>query len=384
MTMEFATRAIHAGQAADPGSGDVVPPIHLTTVYAYEASGETRSGFTYIRDGNPTRAALETCLAALENAPADCPALCFSSGMAATDGAMRLLRPGERVLLAQDVYGGTTGLAEEVLRPSGIEVAYADAIDTAAFVDAITPGTQLVWIESPSNPLLRITDIAAVVAAAHRVGARVAIDSTFGTPYFQTPLDLGVDIVMHSTTKYLGGHSDLLGGVLIVRDAGLRRRLYALQRLTGGVAAPFDCWLTLRGVKSLAARMRVHESNALAIAQFLARHSAVEAVHFPGLPGHPQHALARRQMRGFGGMVSFEVKGGAAQAKAFMQRVQVFTVAASLGGVESIVSYPPMMSHVALTREQRYQLGISDGFLRLSVGLEDPQDLIADLEQALG
>ena len=380
--MEFATKAIHTGPEAAE-HGDVIPPLHLTSIYAFESPGETRAGFEYIRYGNPTRAALETCLAGLENAPADCPALCFSSGMAAIDCAMRLLRPGERVLIARDVYGGTSKLANEVLQPAGIKVAYADAIDADAFAAAMTPDTRLVWIESPSNPLLRITDIRAVAEAAHRLGSLVAIDSTFATPYLQTPLDLGVDIVMHSSTKYLGGHSDLLGGALIMRDAALRKRLYELQKVTGAVAAPFDCWLTLRGVRSLAARMRVHEENARAVAHYLKSHPHVMAVHYPGLPEHPQHALAARQMLGFGGMVSFEIQGGGEAARALLQSTKVFVLAGSLGGVESIISYPPLMSHIALSSEERYALGITDGLVRLSIGLEDTKDLLADLEQAL-
>ncbi|HZT42213.1 MAG TPA: PLP-dependent aspartate aminotransferase family protein [Chthonomonadaceae bacterium] len=381
--MQFSTRAIHAGQEADPSVGAVSPPLHLSAIYAYESPGVMRAGYEYIRYGNPTRSALETCLASLENAPDGCPALCFSSGMAATDGLMRLLRPGERVLMARDVYGGTTKLAEEVLRPAGIEVASADATDTARFVEAITLQTKLVWIETPSNPLLRLTDIATVAEASHRAGALVAVDSTFATPYFQNPLDLGADVVMHSTTKYLGGHSDLLGGALIVRDPALRGRLYELQKTTGAVAAPFDCWLTLRGVRSLAARMRLHESNAFAVARFLEAHPRVAAVHYPGLPSHPQHDLAARQMRGFGGMVAFEMQEGAAAARKVLERVRLFILAASLGGVESIISYPPLMSHAALTPEERQRRGISDGLIRLSVGLEDAQDLISDLDQAL-
>ena len=381
--MKFATRAIHAGQE-ESDTGDVVPPIHLTTVYAYSAPGETKAGYEYIRYGNPTRTSLEKCLAALEGADESCPALCFSSGQAATDCALRLLRPGDRLLMAKDVYGGTTQLAEKILRPAGIVVETAEAIDTDAFTRAITRETKMVWIESPSNPLLRITDVRAVAAAAHRQGALTAIDNTFATPCFQTPLDLGVDIVMHSTTKYLGGHSDLLGGALVCRDAELRDRLYTIQKLTGAVAAPFDCWLTLRGIRTLEARMRVHEKNAHSVAEFLSDHSAVHRVHFPGLPSHPQHALAAGQMSGFGGMVSFETKGGEEAAKRVLQRTKLFALAASLGGVESIISYPPLMSHVALTRDERLERGISDGLLRLSVGLEDAQDLCRDLEQALG
>ncbi len=380
--MRFETRAIHAG-VEESFDGDVVPPIHLTTVYAYDAPGEMRSEFEYIRYGNPTRAALEKCLASLENAPDDCPALCFSSGQAATDCALRLLRPGDRLLMAQDVYGGTTQLAEQILRPAGIRIDYADAVDADRFIGAMTPDTRMVWLESPSNPLLRITDIGPIVAAARSNQILTAIDNTFATPYFQNPLDMGVDIVMHSTTKYLGGHSDLLGGALVLRDPKLRGRLYAIQKLTGGVAAPFDCWLTLRGVRTLGARMAVHERNALAVAEFLEDRPAVKRVHYPGLSSHPQHALARRQMRGFGGMVSFEVRGGGEAARRVLSRTKVFTLAASLGGVESIVSYPPMMSHVALSPEERQQRGIGDDLIRLSVGLEDPGDLCDDLAQAL-
>ena len=380
--MKFATRAIHAGQE-ESIAGDVIPPIHLTTVFAYSAPGETRAGYEYIRYGNPTRAALEKCLAALEGAPEECPALCFSSGQAATDCALRLLRPGDRLLMARDVYGGTTQLAEKVLRPAGILVDYADAINAREFISAITPDTRMVWIESPSNPLLRITDIGAVARAAHGSGALAAIDNTFATPYFQSPLEMGIDIVMHSTTKYIGGHSDLLGGALICRDAELRAKLYTIQKLTGGVAAPFDCWLTLRGVRTREARMNVHERNARAVATFLSEHTAVKVVHYPGLASHPQHALAAAQMRGFGGMVSFEVNGGGQKARGILERTKLFTMAASLGGVESIISYPTLMSHVALNPQERLQRGIGDGLLRLSVGLEHPEDLCEDLRQAL-
>lgn len=380
--MKASTRAIHT-QPDDCGAGDVIPPIHLTTVYAYSAPGETRSGYEYIRYGNPTRAALEKCLGAIENAPEDCPALCFSSGQAATDCALRLLRPGDRLLMARDVYGGSTALADAILRPTGIEVEYADAADTDAFVRAIGDRASMVWIESPSNPLLRITDVAAITRAAHDAGALVAIDNTFATPILQTPLDLGVDIVMHSTTKYLGGHSDLLGGALICARPDLRDRLYAIQKLTGAVAAPFDCWLTLRGVRTLDARMAVHQRNALSVAEFLSSHPGAERVHYPGLPGHPHHARAARQMRGFGGMVAFDAAGGGEAAKRILQRTRLFTMAASLGGVESIISYPALMSHVGLSPQEREERGIGEGLLRLSVGIEDADDLREDLDQAL-
>lgn len=380
--MEFATRAIHSGHEGTSSTGDVVAPLHLTSTHAYESPGVTQGGFEYIRYGNPTRAALETCLASLENAPPDCPALCFSSGMAATDCAMRLLKPGDHLLIAQDVYGGTMNLAETILRPLGIQIAYADAVDSMAFARAMTAATRMVWIESPSNPLLRITDIAAVVLAARMVGALVVIDSTFATPYLQNPLDLGVDLVMHSTTKYLGGHSDVLGGALIAGTPEMRARLYAIQKTTGAVAAPFDCWLTMRGVRSLAARMRMHQENASALARYLADRKGVVAVHYPGLPTHPQHALAKQQMRGFGGMVSFEVADGETAEKV-LKSTRIFALAPSLGGVESIISYPRLMSHAALCPEERQARNISDALIRLSVGIEDIGDLIADIEGAL-
>ncbi len=381
--MDFATRAIHAGQEQDPSTAAVTPAIHLSSVFGFDGEGKPRSEYDYIRYGNPTRGALEKCLASLEGAPEECPALCYSSGVAAIDGVGRMLRPGERVLIAQDVYGGTVKLAESIWKPAGIETAYADAVDADAFVAAITPNTRLVWLESPSNPLLRITDIATLSSEAHRAGALVAIDSTFATPALQSPLALGVDIVMHSSTKYLGGHSDLLGGALIVRDPELRARLYEIQKATGAVASPFDSWLTLRGIRTLAPRMRVHSENAQAIAEWLEHHPRVRAVHYPGLANHPQHALATRQMSGFGGIVSFELDGDRDAVLEVARRVKTFTFTGSLGGVESILSYPALMSHVALSQKQRHALGIADGLIRLSVGIESADDLIADIGHAL-
>ncbi|HET6381991.1 MAG TPA: PLP-dependent aspartate aminotransferase family protein [Armatimonadota bacterium] len=381
--MRFSTKAIHAGQAPDISTGAAIPPLYLSTIYEYETPGETKAGFEYARYGSPTRAALETCLAALENAPENCPALCFSSGMAAIDATLRLLRPGERLLIADETYGGVYKLAEDLIRPMGVDVAYFDATDLGALAAALTPRTRLVWLESPSNPLLKITDLSAAAIVAHAAGSLVAVDSTFATPYFQNPLDLGIDLVMHSSTKYLGGHTDLLGGVLVTRDLALRRRLYEIQKATGAVAAPFDCWLTLRGVKTLAARMRLHEENAILIARFLRDHPRVVRVDYPGLPDFPQYALAARQMRGFGGMVTFEVDGGETVARGIMQKTRVFLMAVSLGGVESIISYPALMSHATVPRAERLKRGITDGLIRLSVGLEDPADLLADLEEAM-
>lgn len=380
--MDFNTKIIHSGSVVSK-SADVSPPIHLSTIYEYLEPGVTAAGYEYGRYGNPTRAALEACLASLEAAPEDCPALCFSSGMAATDCALRLLNTSNKLVMARDVYGGTRVHVEKLLRGYGIDITYANAQIPEEFAAAICPSTTMVWIESPSNPLLSITDIRAVVEKANTVGALVVIDSTFATPYLQQPLLEGVDIVMHSTTKYLGGHSDLLGGALICKDASLRNRLYEIQKMTGGVASPFDSWLTLRGVRTLAARMRVHLENALTVAEFLTNQPQVAKVYYPGLPTHPQHELAKRQMRGFGGMVSFELEGGRPSAERFLKSPKLFRLAASLGGVESIVSYPRLMSHVGLSDLERAELGISDGLVRLSVGIEEKQDLVEDLQQAL-
>lgn len=381
--MQFSTRAIHSGGIGESQYGDVIPPIHLTSIYAFPEPGVTQAGFEYIRYGNPTRAALESCIANLENAPEDCPALCFSSGQAAIDAAFRLLRPGDHLLVARDVYGGTVRVTEEILRPMGVEVSYAVATDTEQFCASLRPNTRMVWLESPSNPLLTITDIPAIVQASHANGTLVGVDSTFATPFFQKPLEWGVDIVMHSTTKYLGGHSDLLGGVLVVRDLALRKQFHEIQKITGAVASPFDAWLTLRGVRTLAVRMKAHESNAFQVAQWLEQHPKVSRVYYPGLPSHPQHEVAKRTMRGYGGMVGFDVVGGETEARCILKSTRVFLLAGSLGGVESIISYPPLMSHTALSHEERLERGIRDSFLRLSVGLEDAEDQIADLEQAL-
>ncbi len=377
--MEFSTRAIHAGQEPDPATGATVTPLYLTSVFTFEELGKTR-GYDYGRHGNPTRTALETCLASLEGAR---HGIAFSSGMAAIDAVMRLLRPSDHLLLAEDVYGGTVRLAEEVIRPAGIAVTYADAGAPERMAGAMKPETKLVWIETPTNPLLRMVDIAAIAEVARSHSALLAVDNTFATPYFQNPLELGADVVMHSTTKYLAGHSDVVGGALALNDDTLHDRLSALSRVAGAIPGPFDCWLTLRGVKTLAVRMREHERNATAVARFLADHPAVARVHYPGLESHPGHGLARRQMRGFGGMVAAELKGGEEAARAALNRVRVFSLTGSLGGVESILSYPPQMSHVFLSPEERERRGIAPGLLRLSVGLEDAGDLIADLEQAL-
>jgi cystathionine beta-lyase/cystathionine gamma-synthase len=381
--LQFSTKAIHVGQEPDPTTGSTVPPLYLTSVYSYptiEEYAQVAKGYDYGRHGNPTRTAMESCLAALEGAQY---ATAFASGMAAVDAALRLLKPGDHLLLAEDIYGGTYRLVEELIKPAGVEASYVDMNDLGVFATALRPNPRMVWIESPTNPLVRMVDIAAVAEAARAHGALVAVDNTFATPYFQNPLALGADLVMHSTTKYLGGHSDLVGGALVTNDLELHRKLALVSRVAGAIPSPFDCWLTLRGMKTLAVRMREHERNAFAVAEHLARHPKVLRVHYPGLDSHLQHALAKRQMRGFGGMVAAEVTGGAEGATAVLNSVKLFALTGSLGGVESILSYPAKMSHAALTPEERKRRGITDGLLRLSVGLEDAADLIADLDQAL-
>lgn len=394
----FETLAIHAGQEPDPLTGAVVPPIYQVSTYKQDGVGGVRGGtrsgvsegagrwvegYEYSRTANPTRGALEECLAALEGGVR---ALAFASGMAAEDCLIRTAcRPGDHVLISRDAYGGTYRLFDKVHAHWGITyhpvpVSDADAVRTA--VAEVKP--VLIWVETPTNPLLRLVDIEALAAFTKPRGIWLAVDSTFATPYFQNPLALGADIVMHSTTKYLGGHSDLVGGVLMMDDESLFSRLSLLSRIAGAIPGPFDCWLTLRGVKTLAARMREHERSAMAIARFLEEHPKVLRVHFPGLPSHPQYALAKRQMRGFGGMVAVEVRGGAEAATRVLESVKLFALTGSLGGVESIISYPPLMSHAALSPEERHRRGVVDGLVRLSVGLEDVADLIADLDQALG
>jgi cystathionine beta-lyase/cystathionine gamma-synthase len=375
---EFATRAIHAGQPPDPATGAVAVPIYQTSTFAQEAVG-VHKGYEYSRSGNPTRAALETCLASLEGGR---HGLAFASGLAATDCVMHWLNAGDHVVVMEDAYGGTYRLFRRVYERVGLRFSFVDATRLANVEAAFEPSTRLVWLESPTNPLLKLVDVAGVAALAHARQARVAVDNTFMSPYFQRPLELGADLVVHSATKYLGGHSDVVGGAIVVADDALYDELKFLQNAVGGVPGPFDAWLVLRGLKTLAVRMREHERNALAVAQYLARHPRVQQVHYPGLESHPQHELARRQMRGYGGMVSFEV-GSGELARQVVQRTRLFTLAESLGGVESLVELPAPMTHASLPPEVRAALGITDGLIRLSVGIEDSADLLADLEQAL-
>jgi cystathionine gamma-synthase len=373
----FETRAIHAGQDPDPATGSVVGPIHLASTFRQSAVGE-HQGYEYSRSGNPTRAALEAQLAALEGASAG---FAFASGLAAEDAVLRaVLHPGDHVVLPDDAYGGTYRLVAQVAASWGVEFSTADLSDPAALEEAWRPRTRAVWIETPSNPLLSIVDIAAVAAAAHERGAAVVVDNTFATPYLQTPLALGADVVVHSTTKYLGGHSDVVGGFVAVNDRNLTESLRFLQNATGAVPGPFDCYLVQRGAKTLAVRMERHCANAGAIAAFLCRHPAVREVRYPGLPSHPGHAVAETQMRGFGGMVSFLHAGGEGAAVAMVARTRVFTLAESLGAVESLIEHPARMTHASV---EGSVLAVDPGLVRLSVGLETVDDLVADLDQAL-
>lgn len=380
--LSLATLAIHGGQSPDPSTGAVMPPIYATSTYAQSSPGE-HLGFEYSRTHNPTRFAYERCVAALEGGTRG---FAFASGMAATSTVIELLDSGDHVVAMDDLYGGSYRLFERVRRRSAaLDFSFVDLSDLTAFEAAITPKTRMVWIETPTNPMLKIVDIAAVAELAHRHGLIVVVDNTFASPMLQRPLALGADIVVHSATKYLNGHSDMVGGIAVVGDnADLAERMAFLQNSVGGVQGPFDSFLALRGLKTLPLRMRAHCDNALALAQWLETHPAVDKVIYPGLPSHPQHALAARQMQGFGGIVSIVLKGGFAAAKRFCERTELFTLAESLGGVESLVNHPAVMTHASIPVERRAQLGISDALVRLSVGVEDVGDLRGDLECALG
>jgi cystathionine gamma-lyase len=375
----LATRALHVGQGPDPATGAVVVPIHLATTFAQESPGR-HQGFEYSRSGNPTRGNLEECLASLEGAA---HGLAFASGLAATTAVMLLLDPGDHVVFTEDVYGGTFRLFDKVFRRYGLSFTAVDPTDPDTVAAAMNDRTRLVWLESPTNPLLRIVDLDAVSELVHGAGALVAVDSTFASPVLQRPLELGADLVVHSSTKYLGGHSDVLGGAVLTSDDSLAERLRFHQNAVGAVPSPFDCWLLLRGLKTLQLRVHRQCENALTIARWLEGQDAVVQVYYPGLESNPGHALARRQMGGyFGGMVSFEVSSGEA-ARSFLERLRVFTLAESLGAVESLAESPAMMTHASIPEEIRTHVGVSDGLLRLSVGIEDVDDLMADLEQAL-
>ncbi|WP_297600224.1 cystathionine gamma-synthase [Microcella sp.] len=375
----FATRAIHAGQQFDPTTGAVIPPLYLTSTFVQRSIGDLRGGYEYARGGNPTRDALQTQLASLEGAGF---ALSFASGLAAEDALLRaVLRPGDHVLMGNDVYGGTHRLVRRIFEPWGVGLTTLELSDLAAARDALESlRPRVLWLETPSNPLMKITDITALAELAHGVGALVVVDNTFATPFLQQPLVLGADVVVHSTTKYLGGHSDVLGGAVVTNDAELAEQVQFLQFAAGAVSSPMDAWLTTRGIKTLAVRMRQHSANAHAIAESIVGHSAVARVYYPGLPTHPGHELAARQMRLFGGMLSLELAGGAAAARAFAESLRVFSLAESLGGVESLVNYPSEMTHASV---RGTDLEVSDAIIRLSVGIEEADDLVADVRQAL-
>jgi len=374
-----ATRAIHAGQDADPATGATIVPIYATSTYTQAAPGNHK-GYEYSRSGNPTRTALETCLAALEGADMG---LAFASGLAATNAVLAaLVKPGDEVLANADLYGGTYRILEKVYRPWGLSPKYTEDVSPAGFAAQITPKTKLIWVETPTNPMLQIVDIAAIAELAKKAGATLIVDNTFASPYLQQPLHLGADLVLHSTTKYLGGHSDVVGGCLVGKK-DLVTLVKFHQNASGGTPGPFDCYLTLRGVKTLALRMEKHCQNARHLADWLAHHAKVEQVYYPGLKSHPQHALAKKQMRDFGGMVSMRVVGGKAATMKFLTTTKLFSLAESLGGVESLVNHPATMTHASIPAEIRLKRGVDDGLIRLSVGIEDVADLQADLEKAL-
>lgn len=377
--MKFATRAIHAGQEPDPTTGSVMTPIYQTSTYAQTGMGGHK-GFEYSRTGNPTRTALEACLASLENGKYG---LAFASGMAAEHAVLSLLNAGDHIVSCDDLYGGTYRIFERVFKRYNIEASYVQANVIEDYEKAIRPNTKLIWLETPTNPLLRLVDIAAIAKIAHRHQLLLAVDNTFSTPYFQRPLELGADIVIHSTTKYINGHSDVVGGAVAVNDSDTYESIKFFQNAIGAVPGPQDCWLTLRGIKTLAVRMRQHADSAMTVARFLAEHPRVEKVYYPGLPSHPDYKLAQRQMSGFGGMVSFQFKGTLADVDQVVRRFKIFTFAESLGGVESLVCHPASMTHGSIPREIREARGLTDTLLRLSIGIEDVEDLILDLQQAL-
>ncbi|MER7476953.1 cystathionine gamma-synthase [Streptomyces sp. NPDC126510] len=379
ISQHFETLAIHAGNTADPLTGAVVPPIYQVSTYKQDGVGGLRGGYEYSRSANPTRTALEENLAALEGGRRG---LAFASGLAAEDCLLRtLLSPGDHVVIPNDAYGGTFRLFAKVVARWGIEWSVADTSDPAAVRAAVTPKTKVVWVETPSNPLLGITDIAAVAQVARDAGARLVVDNTFATPYLQQPLSLGADVVVHSLTKYMGGHSDVVGGALITGDAGLGEELAFHQNAMGAVAGPFDSWLVLRGTKTLSVRMDRHSENAVKVADMLTRHARVTSVLYPGLPEHPGHEVAAKQMKSFGGMVSFRVEGGEEAAVEVCNRAKIFTLGESLGGVESLIEHPGRMTHASVAGSA---LEVPADLVRLSVGIENAEDLVEDLQQALG
>lgn len=377
--MNFSTKAIHVGQEPDIATGAVITPIYQTSTFMQEEIN-VHKGYEYSRTGNPTRTALEKCLASLENGQYG---LAFASGLAATTALLSILQPGDNVVTSSDIYGGTYRLFEKVYSNYGITFTYTEGNKPEDFEKAVTSKTKMVWTETPTNPLLQIVDISGVAEVCRSHNVLLAVDNTFASPFFQQPLELGADAVIHSVTKYIGGHSDVVGGAVITNNEDLYEKVKFYQNSAGAILGPFDSWLVLRGIKTLAVRMRQHEKNAQLIAEFLSGHSQVLSVNYPGLPTYPQHDLAKKQMKGFGGMVSFIINGEFEEANNFMKALKIFSLAESLGGVESLVCYPARMTHASIPEEDRKKLGITDSLIRISVGIEDAEDLIADLDQAL-
>lgn len=379
--MKFNTKTIHGGQHHDPSTGAVMPPVYQTSTYVQSSPG-VHTGYEYSRAANPTRTALENALASIENGARG---LAFSSGLAATDCVLRMLKAGDEVIAMDDLYGGTYRMFTRVYKDSGIKFHFVDMNNLAKFESLFNNNTKLVWVETPTNPLMKLADIEAIAKIAKEKKVLFAVDNTFATPYLQRPLDLGADIVMHSATKYLGGHSDVIAGALIIKDAELGEQMHFLQFATGATLGPQDSFLVLRGIKTLHLRMQRHCENGAKVAEYLENHPKIKSVYYPGLESHPFHDLAKKQMQGgFGGMVSFTFKSGAkADAIKFLESLKVFTLAESLGGVESLANHPALMTHASIPEDKRLEIGISDDLVRLSVGVEDAEDLIADIEQAL-
>ncbi len=375
--MRFSTRAIHAGQDPDPATGSVTVPVYLTSTYQQPGPGK-EGKYVYSRTANPTRTALEECLASLEEGRGG---LAFSSGLAATATILLSLQKGDHVIAGDDIYGGTYRLFDQILRKYGLQFTYVNPEDPDNVAKAVRKNTRLIWIETPTNPLMRIVDIRQISKISKNARALLVVDNTFMSPYLQNPIKHGADIVVHSTTKYLGGHSDLIGGACVTKDEGVQTRLKYLQNAVGAVPGPLDCYLVLRGIKTLAVRMECHGENSKAISELLTREPKVEKVNYPGLPDHPQRDIIKRQMRGNGGMLSFQLKGGFNQCKKFLTSLRVFTVAESLGGVESLIEHPASMTHASVPKERRLKLGIHDNLIRISVGIEDVEDLVQDINR---
>ena len=377
--MKFDTKVVRAGISPDPTTGSILPPIYETATYVLPEVGRDL-GFDYTRSSNPTRQVLEDNLAAIENGKY---AISFASGMSAVDACFKLFASGDHIVCGDDVYGGVTRLLDNVIVPQGLSVSYVDTTDTDAVRAAITSATRMLWIETPTNPLLKVSDLEAMVSIARENNILLGVDSTFATPVFLRPLDFGADIVMHSTTKYLSGHNQIIGGILITSDQRVYEKMKFVQKSIGAVSSPFDCWLNLSGLKTLHLRMKRHEESAIQVAQFLESHAKIDRVLYPGLPSHPQHAVAKAQMSGFSGMIAFELTGGTEAGKTLMNNVQLCGLAESLGSVETMITHPASMTHADVPVEDRRKRGLTDGLVRLSVGIEDVEDIIADLENAL-